>query len=160
MSSNGGVSQLARLSLIPVRTVPLNTTAVYAFNPLAGFNDIINPSFYAFRVEEVIAGRTPTISRIILTYRDLGIVTVTFSLFGTNDAGQIVSALTMPSQASASTTIVLGNSVATNRLLTKIIGIQLTAQNIQLTIQRGAGAGALSISEIRLCGRIENQEYA
>lgn len=159
MSSNGGVSQLARVSLIPMRSIPNGTTALWAFDPLSGFNDPLNPSFYAFRVEEVIIGRIPTINRLVVTYRDLGIVSVTFSLFGTNDAGQIVSAVNMPkTQSAASTTVVLGNKVPTNKLLTKIIGIQLSAQNIQLTIQRSQNSGALSIAKVTLCGMIENQE--
>lgn len=159
MSSNGGVSQLARVSLIPMRSVPLGTTALWAFDPLSGFNDPNNPSFYSFRVEDIIPGRNAIIRRIVLSYRDLGIVSAVFSLFGTNDAGQIVSSFTMKEQAGATTVVPLGNKIPTNKILTKIIAIQLTAQNMQLQIQRLAGAGALSITKVVICGNVENQEY-
>jgi len=54
----------------------------------------------------------------------------------------------------------LGNAVPTGKLMAKILGMQLTAQNLQLTIFRPAGSGPLSISKIVICGRVENQELA
>jgi hypothetical protein len=160
MASNGGVSQLARVSLIPMMNLGTGQAGHYAFDPLFGFNDPSNPSVYSFRVEDVITGRTPNIINIILSYRDLGRVTVTFSLSGTQD-DQIVNAVTMPStQLGATVTHVLGNVVPTNKILTKFIAIQLTAQNLQLTITRRANAGPLSITKLVMCGKVENQQYA
>lgn len=124
----------------------------YSFDPTTGFNDPASSSAHSYRVEEVIAGRTPTISRIIVTYRDLGPVQVLFTLSGTNDAQQLVT----PVQQ----IVPLGNRVPTGKLMTKLIGMQLSAQNLQLTIFRPAGSGPLSISKVVLCGRVENSELA
>jgi len=124
----------------------------YSFDPTTGFNDPNAPSVHSFKVEEVNPGRTPTISRIIVTYRDLGPVQVLFTISGTNDAQQVVT----PVQQ----IVPLGNKVPTGKLMTKLIGLQLSAQNLQLTIYRPAGSGPLSITKIVLCGRVENSELA
>lgn len=150
--SNGGVSTTSRLTLYPMVNAETGIVGFYAFDPTTGFNDLQAPSAHSFRVEEVIPGRVPTISRIIVIYRDLGLVQAIFTLSGTNDAQQMVT----PVQQ----TVALGNKVATGKLMAKFVGMQLTAQNLQLTIFRPAGAGPLSISKIIMSGRVENQEYA
>lgn len=123
---------------------------LYAFDPTIGFNDLINPSNYFYKVEEVIPGRTPTVNKIVVTYRDLGLVVVTFNITGTNDLQKVVSATTGP--------IILGNLSATGRIMTRNdIGLTLSAQNLQLSFTRAAGAGPLSIVKILLCGTVELQ---
>lgn len=153
--SNGGVATTSRLTLHPMQNVVTGLVGFYAFNPAGGFNDPVAGSFYACKVEDVIQGRTPTISRLIVTYRDLGLVSATFTLTGTQDA-QVVGGISGVS----SVTYQLGTQQATGKLMTATLGISLTAQNIQLTISRAAGAGALSIAKILMCGRIEDAEYA
>lgn len=152
--SNGGVSQLARVSLIPMRDINSGNEALYAFDPLSGFNDPVNPSNYAFRVEDIITGRTATISRLIISYRDLGVVKVRFTLAGTvtvNGEGKLLS---------KSIDVKLGNKLATNKIITTFLEPVLTAQNLQLIISRAANAGPLSITKVVMCGRVEMQEYA
>lgn len=150
--SNGGVATTSRLTLYPMVNPQTGVVGFYAFDPTTGFNDPAAASAHSFRVEEVIPGRTPTVSRIIVIYRDLGPVQVLFTLSGTNDAQQVVT----PKQQ----IVALGNRVPTGKLMTKFVGMQQTGQNLQLTIFRPAGSGPLSISKIILCGRVENQEYA
>jgi hypothetical protein len=157
--SNGGISQLASVALMPMQDATTGACGLYAFDPLFGFNDPVNPSVHSYKIEEVMHGRTPTISRIILTYRDLGRVTVSFILTGTQDNGTAATPATIVAQ--------LGNVQQTNKLYTtffdntnSVSTLPLTAQNIQLTIRREANAGALSIVKVTLCGRIEKQEYA
>ena len=122
---------------------------LYAFDaPNGGYNDLINPSNYFYRVEEIIPGKTPTVSKIIVSYRDLGIVAVTFNLTGTNDDQKVVSA--------TSGIIVLGNLIPTGRIMCRNdIGLTLTAQNLQLSWTRAPGAGALSIVKIIMTGTVE-----
>lgn len=158
--SNGGVSTTSRLTLYPEIALANGPFAAgvgfYAFNPAAGYNDLNASSYYSFKVEDVAAGRTPTIGRVIVTYRDLGQVTAVFTLTGTQD-NQVVGGLT--GQGSMQT-VTLGNLLATGKLMTKFVDIHLTAQNIQLTVTRAAGAGPLSIAKVVMCGRVEAQEYA
>jgi hypothetical protein len=128
----------------------------FAFDPAGGFNDPLASSFYSFKVEDVIQGRTPTISRVIVTYRDLGPVTAVFTLTGTLD-NQVVGGL---NGNGSMQTLQIGNQLATGKLMTVVLGITLTAQNIQLTVTRAAGAGPLSIAKVLMCGHCEDQAYA
>ncbi len=132
------------------------TVGFYAFDPAGGFNDPVASSFYSFKVEDVAQGRTPTISRVIVTYRDLGLVIAVFMLTGTQD-NQVVGGLT---GSGSMQTVQMGNQSATGKLMTKFVDISLTAQNIQLTVVRAAGAGPLSIAKVLMCGRVELGEYA
>jgi len=150
--SLGGVSQNSRLSLFPMFNPYTGQVGFYAFDPSKGFNDPTDGSYYNWKVEDVITGRTPTIGRLIVTYRDLGPVQVVWTLTGMNDAG-------LP-QTVSTPTMTLGTPAMTQRLVTILIGLQLTAQNLQLSVQRAAGAGAISIVRVTLCGRIESQEFA
>ena len=150
--SMGGVSNASRIALFPMFNPMTGEVGYYAFDPSKGFNDPVDGSYYNWTIEDVITGRVPTISRLIVTYRDLGPVQVIFTLLGMNDAG-------IPQQASTGT-IMLGTPAMTQRLVTTLIGMQLTAQNLQLNCQRAAGAGAVSIVKVVLCGRIESQEFA
>lgn len=148
--SNGGVSQVSRISAYPMININTGIAGLYAFDPTVGFNDPNNPSNYSFKVEEVAAGATPTISKLIVSYRDLGLVTVTFTLTGTSDDQKVVS---------NSATVILGNLLPTGRIMTRNdIGLTLTAQNLQLSVSRAAGAGAMSIVELTLVGRVDPSE--
>jgi hypothetical protein len=155
--SFGGVSPITKIYLFPMQNSQTGQVGYYAFDPGRGFNDPINPSMYKFKVEQVLPGRIPTVSRIILTYRDLGPLTVTFALSGTTDQGQIVG---NGNPSGSSITINIGNQNATGVLMTTVQGLSLSAQNLQLSINRVAGAGAISFAQIVLCGRIESTKYA
>lgn len=151
--SNGGVATTSRLTLYPMQSaIPGGPVAFYAFDPSLGFNDPQAGGFYSFKVEEIIPGRVPTIRKVIAVYRDLGLASFSFSLSGTNDAQGVVGPLTVPVQ--------IGNVVPTNKLMTKLIDIQITAMNLQATIARSANGGPLSFAKIILCGQVEvGQEF-
>lgn len=154
--STGGVATNSKLTLYPMLSASTGIVGFYAFDPAGGYNDPSASSFYAFKVEDVIQGRTPTISRLIVTYRDLGQVTVIFFLSGTQD-NQVVGGIT---GANSAQTKVLGNVLATGKLMTTFVDVSLTGQNLQLTILRTAGAGPLSIAKVLMCGRVEQGVYA
>jgi len=143
-ASNGGTPAPLNIFLIAV------SDSFYQFD-ITNFNDATVPSSYSCKVEDVIAGRTPTCSRVIVSYTDLGVVNVTFTLSGTNDAGALDS---------ISQVVTLGNTIPTGKMLTKVIGLALTAQNLQLSVLRAANAGPLSIVKIRLEGEVETTSYA
>lgn len=150
--SNGGVAQTSRLSLYPMQDIRTGQVVFYAFDPSAGFDDPNAAGFYAFKVEEIIPGRVPTVRKVIAVYRDLGPAKATFQLFGTTDQQTVVS--------SAPLTIALGNDPATGKLMTKLIDLALTAMNLQLVISRAAGAGPLSFAKLIMCGTVETgQEF-
>jgi len=146
-ASNGGVATNARLTLYPMQSTQGGAIGFYAFDPAGGYDDPIASSFYSFKMEEVLPGRTPTIGQAVITYRDLGVVAITLMMTGTTDAGAVIT-----QSVSAS----LGNATPTGRLMTKIVGINFPATQLpQLTIKRAAGGGPLSIAKLVLCGRVE-----
>ena len=147
--SNGGVSTVSRLTLFPMQETAGGATGFYAFDPSAGYDESQSGGFYSFKIEEVLPGRTPTIGQAIIKYRDLGVAVLGLMFTGVEDDQQIVSKTVMT---------MLGNVVPTNRIMTKIVGVGFTAKDVQLTLQRGAGAGPVSIVKLVLCGRVETKQ--
>jgi len=147
--SNGGVSTVSRLTLFPMQETAGGATGFYAFDPSAGYDESQSGGFYSFKIEEVLPGRTPTIGQAIIKYRDLGVAVLGLMFTGVQDDQQIVSKTVMT---------MLGNLVPTNRIMTKIVGVGFTAKDVQLTLQRGAGAGPVSIVKLVLCGRVETKQ--
>ena len=146
--SNGGVSSNSRIAAYPMINAITGAAGLYAFDPSTGYNDLANPSNYFYRMEEIIPGKTPTVNHIVVSYRDLGLVTVTFNITATNDLQQVISNTTGP--------LVLGNKVATGRIMCRNdIGLTITGQNIQLSWTRAPGAGSLSIIKVIMFGRVE-----
>ena len=147
--SNGGVSTVSRLTLFPMQETAGGATGFYAFDPSAGYDESQSGGFYSFKIEEVLPGRTPTIGQAIIKYRDLGVAVLGLMFTGVQDDQQIVNKTVMT---------MLGNLVATNRIMTKIVGVGFTAKDVQLTLQRGAGARPVSIVKLLLCGRVESKQ--
>ncbi len=145
--SNGGTAKPLNLFLIPSQS--FSSAVVWTFDT-TNFNDALYGSFYSWKVEDVLAGRQPTISRVIISYRDLGVATITVTLTGTNDDGEVVS---------SSQDITIGTGGASGRICSKLTGISLTATNLQLSVQRAAGAGPVSITKVRMEGRVELTVY-
>jgi hypothetical protein len=146
--SNGGYVGPLNLLLIPAQN--FTTATFYTLDP-TNFNDPSSPSSYSWKVEDVIAGRTPTISRVIISHRDLGVATITMTLSGTDDFGAIVS---------SSTPVTLGTVAASGKIITQVIGLAQTGQNLQLSVFREANAGPVSITKIRMEGRVDTKPYA
>src|ERR1700676_354022 len=85
-ASNGGTNAPLNLLLIPVSQVGLpfiTNGLMFTFDP-TNFNDLSEPSSYFWKVEEVAAGRTPSCTRQMIIYRDLGVATITATLTGYN----------------------------------------------------------------------------
>jgi hypothetical protein len=143
--SNGGTTKPLNLALYPTS---LNTN-FFKFD-MTNFNDAVSGAFYIFKTEDVICGRTGTISRVIISYRDLGVATITIVLVGTNDQQAIVS---------SSEPMTIGTVAASKAIVTQIMGISLTAQNLSLSITRDPNAGPVSITKVRMEGRVETTVY-
>lgn len=125
-------------------------TDMFTFD-VTNFNDTQSAGFYTWKMEDVMAGRTPTIREVYVSYRDLGKAQVTFTLTGTNDLQEIVS---------ETVTLEIGNVSPTGRIMTVNSGIpSLTGQNLQLRMDRAANGGPVSITKIRCEGTIEETVY-
>jgi len=128
----------------------------YSFDPANGYDDPNASSFYSFKVEDVIQGRTATISRVIVSYLDLGLVNAVFTLNATQDNAVVGGSLGNGSMLP----VMLGTAQATAKIMSKFVDIHLTGQNLQLLVTRAAGAGPLSITKVLMCGRVEDASYA
>jgi IPT/TIG domain len=152
--SNGGTSAALNLLLFPA---PFFSEQAIGFLDTTNFNDQAIGSFYSYKVEEVAAGRTPTCSRQILTYRDIGVATLTATLSGTLSP---VGDANTPTVTSSTESFKIGTAGATGKLFTIVRGLTLTAENLQYTLTRQPAAGPVSIVKTRLEGRVELTAYA
>lgn len=146
--SNGGISKPIGMLLIPCQQ--LGTQEVLAFDT-TNYNGSPG-SFYNWKVEEVAPGRTPSCTRQIIIYRNLGVATITASLSGYDQNAQAT--------VTRVETFAIGTAGATQKLCAIVRGLSLTAQNLQYTITRGGAAGPVSITKVRLEGRVEMTAYA
>lgn len=147
-ASNGGTPAPLNLALFPITNGLAGQ--MYTFDTTT-FDDPLETSTYSYKVEDVMMGRTPTISRIIISYRDLGPATLFVVLKGTNDLQNVVL---------TSAAIPIGTVAESGAICTVIVGLSLTADNLQLTLTRNAGAGPVSITKVRMEGRFDTNRYA
>jgi len=152
--SNGGIASPLGFTLFPFTQF---VTPVLFNLDITNYNDLSNGSFYNYKVEEISAGRTPSCTRQIITYRDLGVATIAGSLTGTLSP---VGADNEPTVINVFEGFQIGTPGATGRLFTIIRGLSLTAQNLQYNITRQPAAGPVSIVKVRLEGRVELTPYS
>ncbi len=149
--SNGGTGAPIGMLLIPAQQ--FNTQVVLAFDT-TNFNDLNNGGFYNYKVEEIVAGRTPSCTRQIITYRDLGPAAITTTLSGYDQNAQTTVSV------SDALPFFIGTNAATQELCTIIRGLSLSAQNLQFSISRDPGNGPVSIVKVRLEGEVEREPLA
>jgi hypothetical protein len=140
------ISIVTQTMLIPIWNISAGTASIGAFNPMV-FDDPVQGSSHSFKVEDIVADRVPTVRRVVLTYRDLGPSAITATISGSDDNG-VPQSITSP-------LVTLGTASATGKLLTKFIDITFTAFRPQLTINRAAGGGPVSIATAIMLGRVE-----
>lgn len=153
--SNGGIPAPLNQFLIPAM-IQTNQFSFYTLDP-TNFNDPNSGSFYNWKVEDGIAGRTLTVNRVILSYRDLGLAKIMVALTGVTGPNDPTQPNTPVSSISPLTTI--GTSNATGRICTLVLGLSLSAANQQLSVIRAANGGPVSITKARLEGKVETTTY-
>lgn len=148
MASNGGIPAPLNLWILPV-TGGLFLSGMLTLDP-TDFNDPNSGSNYSWKVEDVMAGRNPTINRLIISYKDLGVVNLTVLISGNDDNQNPV----LFQEA-----ISLGTVAAPGTLKTAVFGVNQSGQNLQLTIVRTFNAGPMCITKIRMEGKVEMTTY-
>jgi hypothetical protein len=138
-NSNGGVLAQSQAALFPCFSVYNSRVEYHALAPSQGINDPLASSSYSWRVEQWNPYRQATIKRLLLTFRDLGQVTVTWTITGVNDDQEVIS---------ASQVTTFGNTVPTGKLMTIPINMTLTGLNLQVSVFRAANAGPLAIAQL------------
>lgn len=147
-NENGGVFGTTWYLFIPSQTISSGLCYV-GFYDIASHNDPVDGFHYSYRVEDVVPDQTPTINRVILTYRDLGLAKLTFTLTASNDDGQVIS---------ASTEVQVGNAIPTGALLTRQVDISITGFRPQLTLTRHANDGPICVVAVTMKGEVEEEQ--
>lgn len=145
VNENGGVFGSTWFLMVPSQSVTTGLCFVGFFD-IDSYDDAVDASYYSYRAEDILPDAVPTVNRVILTYRDLGLAKLTVTLSGTNDNGEVKN---------NSVKIQIGNKIPTDELLTKFVDIQLTAFRPQLTLSRKAGGGPFCITAVRMMGEVE-----
>jgi hypothetical protein len=148
IGENGGVFAPTYYLMVPTQNISGQQCYLGIYDT-SSFDDPVDGSSYSYRSEDINPLRVPTVRRVGLIYRDLGLATLTVSISATNDNGQVVS---------ASTTVQLGNTVPTNALLTELVDITVVGFRPQLTLSRAAAGGPISISSVTMIGTIEDTQ--
>lgn len=143
------------LGLLLIAAVQAGQPEIFTLDP-TNFNDPANGSFYNWKVEDVIAGRGITINRVIVSYRDLGVASITATLSGVSGVADSNNALT---PVSNSEVVSLGTQAASQKICTVVLGITLTACNLQFSVTRAPNAGPVSITKVRMEGNVEATTY-
>lgn len=148
ITSTGGLFGVGPILAYPVFDV-IQQTSYIAILDVTNFN-CEEPAFYFFRIEDIVEGHKPTIRRIRIRYRDLGICKVTFAVIGENSQ--------IPSKDNQQLEdITLGTQAADGRIKTAYASIVLTDWAMQCYIVRDANKGPLDIISVTLLG-VEGDE--
>jgi hypothetical protein len=143
---NGGFAATAYFLFVPTLLSAGGNSFIGAFSA-SNYNDPLDSSSYSYRMEDVIVGRMPTVRRVIVIYRNLGVATLTVTVSGTDDNGV--------RQTSFDTNII-GSTLADGTLGTSFFDVQLAAFRPQITLSRTANAGPVSIISATLVGEVED----
>src|SRR5882762_5664891 len=141
-SENGGFAATQALLFVPVQTADQGISYIGVFDP-ADFNDDQDGSSYTYRAEDVMPNRQPTVRRVIMQYKDIGMVKLTISIEGTNDDNEAIT---------SSAIVTIGSAAATGKIFTKFIDLVFTGFRPQLTWQRAANAGPVCVVSMSMVG--------
>jgi hypothetical protein len=142
---NGGFQATAFYLFVPSQNNEGGNSYIATFSP-NNWNDTVNGGFYAYRQEDIVVGRYPTVRRLIVIYRDLGVATFTGTVMGTNDNQQVV----MQSQ-----TVTIGTPTPMGTIFQVFLDISVSCFRPQVIISRTAGSGPLSIISVTMIGEVE-----
>lgn len=135
--------------IIPTFPIGGGTSKLCFFNPFLN-NDPAQGSSYSFRQEDIEPNRVPTVNRVILQYRDIGVCTLTVTVTGMNDNGAVVT---------ASKVVTIGTGGTPFTIKTIFVDLTLTGFRPQLTISRAANGGPFSIIKAVMVGESEEVTF-
>lgn len=141
-ASNGGIVPASRRIIIP------GVNNNYVIN--ANF-DCENTSTLIFRTEDMEDGATTTIKRVLVKYRNLGIVTILITITGRYFA-------TSKTVVLGDNTVPYGNlsptpmGLADNKIYNALIDFNFTDESPQFTIHRDFHSGPLALIKLAVYG--------
>lgn len=102
---------------------------------------------YDFKVEEIEPGNQITIHRVVLRYRDLGVVSFTVAVVSAD-----LPNLDYTKGTGNAVLVTVGTPQATRKIYTKQVALNVTTEAPQVKILRAAKAGPLAITKVRAWG--------
>lgn len=148
LTSTGGIFGTNFVVIAPIIDSVRGTGLYFTWNPF-DFNSEEDTT-YVFRQEEMQHARQVTIHKIVVTYRNLGKVKVTFSLSAYSNVNETFF--------SVPKTLVLGSIQADRKLYTKKIDLLINGERPYLTITRKANAGPLALTKVTLVGNANEEQ--
>lgn len=148
ITSTGGLFGIEPVLAYPVFDNILSVSYV-AILDVTDFN-CEEPAFYFFRIEDIVEGHKPTLRRIRIRYRDLGVCKVTFAVIGENTQSPSLDNQQLED-------IIIGTEKADGRIKTAYASVVLTDLAMQCYIVRDANRGPLDIISVTLLG-VEGDE--
>jgi hypothetical protein len=143
--SYGGVFATAQASLFPCLNTNTGFMEFRTWDTTVPPNDPLLASSYTWKMEDLAAYRTPTLRRLVVTFRDLGQVATVWTATSENQQ----------TQQTQQTSVGWGNAVPTMRIMSTPVDLSITGQLIQVSVTRAAGAGPLAIVKLTLAFQVE-----
>jgi len=145
--SNGQVFAVNYGPLYPCLNIVTGLTEYRTFDVTVPFNDPMLGSSYSFKVEEIAVYRNPTIRSVLVTYLDMGLLTLDFTITYSND-NQTIGQQTVTKK--------FGNVIPTFRLMAQRVDFTATGQLLQLSFSRAPNAGVMRIAKVVMA--VEGEE--
>lgn len=137
-----------RYLLIPGSTQVNQTNKVLSYFDVTTLDDANDSSTYLFKAEDILADRVPTVRRVIITYVDKGVATLTVNVSGINDQGVYTFGQVV---------LTIGTVGATGNLMTAFADLTVSCFRPQVKLSRAAGGGPIYISTVVVSGMVERQ---
>jgi hypothetical protein len=159
LTSTGGLFGTIGALIVPVLSLNNNKVYFCTIDP-ANFN-CEEDCIYNFPQENIKVGYAISSYKIIVIYRNLGLVTVTFNLtvfrrgLTTYGGKKNIATVTQGKYNTESKTMILGSSKPDNQLYTIDFNIINSGDRPQLSILRKANAGPFSLISATLVGNLE-----
>jgi hypothetical protein len=159
ITSTGGLFGGLGLLLIPVFNAQSNS---YFLTTWDGTNfDTEEDCHYEFRQEDLKVGYAATDHKIIVIYRNLGKVKVTFNLTvfrrGLTTYEKNVAVIQQGTYKTVSKTMELGSNPPDKKLYTIDFNMVNSGERPQISFDRRANKGPLSIISVTLCGNVDEK---
>lgn len=137
VTSTGAITGTNPVNMLPVFDARTGTSYIAIMDTTN--MDCEEDAFYHYRIEDIVEGHKPTIRKIRIRYRDIGVANVTFTLTGEN--ANPISRL-----------VKLGTQAAPGIIKTTYADFVLTSKAMQLSFSRKGGTGPVDIISVTLLG--------
>lgn len=147
LTSTGGLQGFPSVLMVPVFDPKTGLSSIYTYED-GNFNTP-DECIHFFRQEDIIIGRSATVTNLIVVYRDIGKFTATFSVtvyLRESDTYEVETK-----------TIKMGKTNPDFKLHTTKVNIIITGERPQVSFTSPKKSGPLSIISVTMCGKMDEE---